>query len=148
MTHPLKETYRWFQLAVPNPTERNQTVQLGVHFEEIQEMLGQLDSTDAHTADLISNAYNAMGELANDLKQNAPDVLITDPVEFLDSVADQIVTATGSAYMQGMDPVGALCAVNISNFSKFDENGLPIFDENGKVKKGPNYHEPDLQSFV
>lgn len=147
MSHPLEETYQWFQLAVPAPTEHNVTVQLGVHFEEIQEMLGQLDSTDARTADFISIAYDAMRDLANDLKSNAPDLLITDPVEFLDSVCDQIVTATGSAYMLGMDPVGGLDEVNTSNWSKFVD-GKPQFDENGKIQKGPNYRKPNLQSFA
>lgn len=148
MSHPLEETYRWFQLAVPNPTEDNVAVQLGVHFEEVREMLEQLESTDPTASDLFRRSADAMEALSDYLKRTKPDVLITSPVDFLDSVCDQLVTATGSAYMLGMDPVGGLCAVNNSNFSKFDENGLPIFDENGKVKKGPNYLRADLRPFV
>lgn len=49
--------------------------------------------------------------------------------------------------MNGFDIVGALQEVNRSNWSKF-ENGEPIFDENGKIKKGPNYRPPDLSKFV
>ena len=49
--------------------------------------------------------------------------------------------------MEGMDIVGALDEVNRSNFSKF-VNGKPVFDENGKIKKGANYKEPDLKRFT
>ena len=68
---------------------------------------------------------------------------------FLDSIADQLVTATGCATVHGMDPVGALNEVNRSNFSKFDEQGEPIYHpETHKLMKGPNYSEPNLAPFI
>ena len=69
-------------------------------------------------------------------------------VEILDSLCDQIVTAIGVGYMMGFDMVGALQEVNLSNWSKFDENGNPIFNENGKIVKGENYFKPDLAKFL
>lgn len=48
----------------------------------------------------------------------------------------------------GFDMSGALKEVNLSNWSKFDENGNPIFNENGKIVKGENYFKPDLAKFV
>jgi hypothetical protein len=50
--------------------------------------------------------------------------------------------------MVGMDPVGGLEAVNISNYSKFGDDGEPIFDANRKVIKGPNYVAVDLEPYV
>lgn len=147
MSHPLEETYRWFQLAVPNPTEDNVAVQLGVHFEEVREMLEQLDSTDPNASDLILRSAAIMEALSDYLKRIKPGILISNPVDFLDSVCDQLVTATGSAYMLGMDPVGGLEEVNKSNWSKF-VNGEPQFDNDGKIQKGPDYHKPDLKPFV
>ena len=38
--------------------------------------------------------------------------------------------------------------VQNSNMSKLDENGKPIYNEHGKVMKGPNYFKPDLSKFV
>jgi predicted HAD superfamily Cof-like phosphohydrolase len=38
--------------------------------------------------------------------------------------------------------------VQNSNMSKLDENGKPIYNESGKVMKGPNYFKPDLSKFV
>ena len=49
--------------------------------------------------------------------------------------------------MLGMDPVGGLAEVNESNWSKFVD-GEPQFDENKKIKNGPNYRKPDLSPFV
>ena len=72
---------------------------------------------------------------------------IIDRQELLDSLADQIVTAVGVARMFELDIVGALKEVNASNYSKFVD-GKPLFDENGKIKKGPNYFKPDLSKFV
>ena len=59
-----------------------------------------------------------------------------------------VVTAVGSAHMLTQDIIKALDDVNESNWSKFDENGDPIFNDFGKVLKGPNYREPNLESFV
>lgn len=149
MTHPLEETYRWFTKAVPEPSAINQGVQLACHFEEVGEMLETIQGADTETSLLILEAKEAMDRLSQHLKVNPTSVQI--PVEdrkvFLDAVSDQIVTGVGSAYMQGMDPVGGLTEVNASNWSKFVD-GEPQFDENKKIKKGPDYCKPDLSPFV
>ena len=49
--------------------------------------------------------------------------------------------------MFGFDMQKALAEVVRSNFSKF-ENGKPVFDDNGKIKKGANYTPPQLQEFI
>ena len=128
----------WFKKAVPNPTPRNVGVQTGVHYEEVSEMLQA-------TGDIGMSL--AMANLASVYKAEVENVYIEDKVALLDALCDQIVTAVGTAYMNGFDIVGALKEVNSSNWSKFD-NGEPIFDENGKIKKGPNYRPPDLTNFV
>ena len=129
----------WFKRAFPTPTNKNRAVQYGVHLEEISEMASQ-----------VSDNSNIRFELENDAdwwKHNLATLSILDRKQFLDSLCDQIVTAVGVAYMNGFDIVGALQEVNRSNWSKF-ENGEPLFDENGKIKKGPNYSPPDLSKFV
>lgn len=60
---------------------------------------------------------------------------------------DQIVTALGVGYMFGFDMQLALAEVVRSNWSKF-ENGKPVFDDNGKIKKGVNYTPPQLGEFI
>lgn len=68
--------------------------------------------------------------------------------ELVDSLCDQIVTATGVLSRTGFNAEETLSRVNDSNFTKFDENGDPIFNEFGKVTNGPNYKKPDLTDLV
>ena len=49
--------------------------------------------------------------------------------------------------MLNYDVVGGLDEVNRSNYSKFVD-GQPLFDENRKIKKGPQYSRPDLTPYL
>jgi hypothetical protein len=65
----------------------------------------------------------------------------------LDSAADQIVTSVGVGHCAHTNIVKAVDVVNGSNWSKFDKDGQPIFDQNGKILKGPDYKAPDLEGL-
>ncbi len=71
----------------------------------------------------------------------------TCSLEFLDSLADQIVTSVGVGHCAGMKTAEAVTAVNRSNYSKFDKNGYPIFNDSGKIAKGPDYAPPNLEGL-
>lgn len=66
----------------------------------------------------------------------------------LKELADLAYVCFQLAAFLGIDLDEALDRVHQSNMSKLDENGAPIFDEKGKVMKGPNYSEPDLLDLV
>lgn len=147
----VSEIKNWFELAIPNPTKDNQRVQVGVHFEECSEMLEtmQVEYSEVDRISLKPEiAHNYLNSLADTLKKNKNiDLIIKDRKELLDSLCDQIVTAIGCAHNFGFDIVGALNEVNSSNFSKF-ENGVPVFNENGKISKGVAYTPPNLEPFL
>lgn len=149
MTDILVSTQEWFEAARPNPTRKDFNVQLGVHCEEVGEMLDELSPQDILTAELIIEANNAIKALAHRLKTTPNGVVVKEEnrKDFLDAIVDQIVTGTGSAQHLGMNVAGGLNAVNISNYSKFVDD-KPIFDENRKIIKGPNYVKADLSPFV
>jgi hypothetical protein len=65
----------------------------------------------------------------------------------LESIADQIVTGIGVAHCAQMDAITACDVVNASNWSKFDADGQPIFNANGKIIKGPGYFPPSLDGL-
>lgn len=134
----------WFSRAVPQPTSKNFNVQVGVHFEEVVEMLDTLKGVDDVTDDAVERARNSLRLLSVRLKQGEGEVTIFTRKGYLDALCDQIVTATGCGHMANMDVVTAIKRVNDSNFSKFSADGTPIFDANGKIAKGPSYHKPDL----
>lgn len=134
----------WHRRARPNPTNEDFNVQLGCHFEEIVEMLAVINTTHNDT---LVRARTALGWLATNLKNGAATAYMTDRKEFLDSLADQIVTAVGVGHCAGMKTAEAVVAVNSSNYSKFDKNGYPIFNDQGKIAKGPDYAPPDLEGM-
>ena len=143
------ETKLWFEKAIPNPTAQNISTQFGVHAEEFAEMLEQMTPQDEATGDALRDALVAVTHLATHMKSNAGCVTVEpdNRVELIDSVADQLVTGIGIGHVLAMDPIGALNEVNRSNYSKFVD-GQPIFNENMKVQKGPDYTKPDLALFV
>ena len=141
---PLTETVNWFKEAKPEPTKKDICVQIGCHYEEVSEF----DSAISNNCE--DNAYNS--EYYKRTKDCEAAKLKLKPgkvnsVEVLDSLADQIVTAVGVAYMMGFDIIGALKEVNASNWSKF-ENGKAVTDENGKIIKGEGYFKPQLEKYL
>lgn len=137
----------WHSRARPSPTEENFNVQLGCHIEEISEMLEAMTSDDPDIEDCIKDAATYLALWSMVLKTGEGTVKIKDRKAFLDSLADQIVTATGVGHCAKMDVVKAVGRVDVSNWSKFDEKGQPIFDDNGKITKGPNYLPPTLEGL-
>lgn len=148
---PLSDTIgsclTFFQKIIPNPEEKNFSTQLGVHFEEVREMIQELVGTDEATSTILLEADQALHRLSQHLKQTLHSVSINRRLEYLDALCDQIVTATGCAHMAGMNIVGAMHEVNSSNESKLVD-GRAIFDENSKFQKGPDYRKADLAPFV
>lgn len=142
----IQETKKWFEAAVPAPTEENFNVQLGCHLEEVVEMLDNLCTKQGDDT-LLARAADSLEELSKALKNGSYKVSALRIVDHLDALTDQIVTAVGCAHMAGMDIVGALDEVNRSNFSKF-EDGKPVFNEHGKIAKGRDYKAPELGRFV
>ena len=138
---------QWHERARPDPTKANFNVQLGCHFEEIQEMACTLEGVDVIMVKLLDEFDAVTSQIASRLKKGLSAVEIIDRKEFLDGVADQVVTGIGAAYCAGMKGATACERVNTSNWSKFDENGQPIRDQNGKIAKGPNYEPPVLDEL-
>ena len=149
MNDIITQTTHWFELAHGDARASKITVQLGVHFEEVSEMMDALTTKDKTAHDLLRKAQKAVSNLADHLKRNSNTTFVYPENHdlLLDSLCDQAVTLTGVAYDYGYKFPQALREVNRSNFSKF-VNGAPVFDENGKIKKGPDYTPPNLVSYV
>lgn len=147
MSDSISQTKKWMATAIPEPKSKNQHTQLGVHFEEVSELIQQLEPHDSQTSALLMDAFYALERLANHLKQSDFVVSLRDRPAVLDSICDQIVTGVGIAHNYGMDVEGGMQEVNRSNFSKF-EAGKPVFNENLKIIKGRFYTKADFKPFV
>ena len=71
-----------------------------------------------------------------------------DLLEVADALTDILYVTYGAGHAFGIDLDKCFDEVQNSNMSKLGENGEPIYNESGKVMKGPNYFKPDLTKFV
>ena len=71
-----------------------------------------------------------------------------DLLEVADALTDILYVTYGAGHAFGIDLDKCFDEVQNSNMSKLGDDGKPIFNENGKVMKGPNYFKPDLSKFV
>ena len=71
-----------------------------------------------------------------------------DLLEVADALTDILYVTYGAGHAFGIDLDKCFEEVQSSNMSKLDGNGKPIYNESGKVMKGPNYFKPDLSKFV
>ena len=71
-----------------------------------------------------------------------------DLLEVADALTDILYVTYGAGHAFGIDLDQCFEEVQNSNMSKLDENGNPIYNDSGKVMKGPNYFKPDLSKFI
>ena len=100
-----------------------------------------------------SFSTDKINKLRIDLIKEELDELIgamknKDLLEVADALTDILYVTYGAGHAFGIDLDKCFDEVQNSNMSKLDENGKPIYNESGKVMKGPNYFKPDLTKFV
>ena len=71
-----------------------------------------------------------------------------DLLEVADALTDILYVTYGAGHAFGINLDKCFNEVQNSNMSKLDKNGKPIYNDSGKVMKGPNYFKPDLSKFV
>jgi predicted HAD superfamily Cof-like phosphohydrolase len=142
----IDEITLWHERARPEVTQRSFDVQLGCHIEEFIEMIDAL-GINWEDNEYLASTMDILDEFSAKLKSGAETVPSMNREALLDALADQIVTAVGVGVCAKMDMVAAVQEVNASNWSKFDYKGFPEFDENGKIKKGDKYRQPNLKGM-
>ena len=68
--------------------------------------------------------------------------------EIADALTDILYVTYGAGYAYGIDLDKCFKEVQRANMSKLGDDGKPIYNDKGKVMKGPNYSEPNLKQFV
>ena len=71
-----------------------------------------------------------------------------DLLEVADALTDILYVTYGAGHAFGIDLDQCFDEVQNSNMSKLDENGKPIYNEAGKIMKGPKYFKPNLKKFL
>ena len=89
--------------------------------------------------------YNLIKEELEELKEAMEN---KDLLEVADALTDILYVTYGAGHAFGIDLDKCFAEVQNSNMCKLGEDGKPIYNESGKVMKGPKYFKPDLTKFV
>ena len=100
-----------------------------------------------------SFSTNKINKLRYDLIKEELDELKValdnkDFLEVADALTDILYVAYGAGHAFGIDLDKCFQEVQDSNMSKLGKNGKPIYNEDGKVMKGPGYFKPDLKKIL
>ena len=99
---------------------------------------------------LSSNEINSLrlSLIKEELLELTDAIKDKDLIEVADALTDILYVTYGAGHAFGINLDKCFEEVQKSNMSKLDKNGKPIYDEYGKVMKGPNYFKPNLSKFV
>ena len=97
------------------------------------------------TDKINSLRYDLIKEELEELKEAMEN---KDLLEVADALTDILYVTYGAGHAFGIDLDKCFEEVQNSNMSKLGEDGKPIYNESGKVMKGPKYFKPDLTKFI
>ena len=103
------------------------------------------NETEFPSEKIIQLRYELIKEELEELNQAIKD---RDMKEVADALTDILYVTYGAGHAFGIDLDKCFDEVQNSNMSKLGSDGKPIYNENGKVMKGPNYFKPDLNKFL
>jgi len=107
--------------------------------EEVKDKAGFSDAkTNKLRIDLIKEELEELTEAMQD----------KNLLEVADALTDILYVTYGAGHAFGIDLDKCFEEVQNSNMSKLGEDGKPIYNEAGKVMKGPNYFKPDLSKYL
>ncbi len=103
------------------------------------------DKTEIPNEKIVQLRYDLIKEELEALNQAIKD---NDIKEVADALTDILYVTYGAGHAFGIDLDKCFEEVQRSNMSKLGEDGKPMYREDGKVLKGPNYSPPDLTSVL
>ena len=115
--------------------------------KNFMETFGQeVKITPSLSSDKINKLrYNLIKEELNEFKQALDN---NDLLEVADALTDILYVTYGAGHAFGINLDACFEEVQNSNMSKLGNDGKPIYNDQGKVMKGPNYFKPDLSKFI
>ena len=115
--------------------------------KSFMETFGQeVKSTPSFSSEKINMLrYNLIKEELEEFKQALDN---NDLLEVADALTDILYVTYGAGHAFGINLDACFEEVQNSNMSKLGSDGKPIYNDQGKVMKGPNYFKPDLSKFI
>ena len=120
------------------------------NFEKVKEFMTTFGQEVKNNAEfpndkIVELRKKLIDEEFNELKDAISD---NDIIEVADALTDILVVTYGAGAAFGINLDKCFEEVHRSNMSKLSEEGKPIYNEFGKVMKGPNYSPPDLKKII
>ena len=120
------------------------------NFEKVKQFMqtfGQEVKTKASFSDEKTNQLR-LDLISEELEELKNAMESKDLLEVADALTDILYVAYGAGHAFGINLDKCFNEVQNSNMSKLGNNGKPIYNESGKVMKGPDYFKPDLSKFL
>ena len=120
------------------------------NFEKVRQFMqtfGQEIKTKASFSDEKTNQLR-LDLIMEELEELENAMKSKDLLEVADALTDILYVTYGAGHAFGINLDKCFDEVQNSNMSKLGKNGKPIYNESGKVMKGPDYFKPDLSKFL
>ena len=120
------------------------------NFEKVKQFMqtfGQEVKTKASFSDEKTNQLR-LDLISEELEELKNAMTSKDLLEVADALTDILYVTYGAGHAFGIDLDKCFDEVQNSNMSKLGSDGKPIYNESGKVMKGPDYFKPDLSKYL
>jgi predicted HAD superfamily Cof-like phosphohydrolase len=120
------------------------------NFEKVKQFMqtfGQEVKTKASFSDEKTNQLR-LDLISEELEELKNAMASKDLLEVADALTDILYVTYGAGHAFGINLDKCFDEVQNSNMSKLGSDGKPIYNESGKVMKGPDYFKPDLSKFL
>ena len=120
------------------------------NFEKVKQFMqtfGQEVKTKASFSDEKTNQLR-LNLISEELEELKNAMTSKDLLEVADALTDILYVTYGAGHAFGINLDKCFDEVQNSNMSKLGSDGKPIYNESGKVMKGPDYFKPDLSKFL
>ena len=120
------------------------------NFEKVKQFMqtfGQEVKTKASFSDEKTNQLR-LDLISEELEELKNAMTSKDLLEVADALTDILYVTYGAGHAFGINLDKCFDEVQNSNMSKLGPDGKPIYNESGKVMKGPDYFKPDLSKFI
>ena len=120
------------------------------NFEKVGLFMKTFGQEVKTNADFSSDKINKLriDLIEEELEELKDAINKKDLKETIDALTDILYVTYGAGHAFGVNLDKCFEEVQNSNMSKLDEDGKPIYNENGKVMKGPNYFKPNFDQFL
>ena len=120
------------------------------NFEKVGLFMSTFGQELKKNSELSSDKVNSLrlSLIQEELDELTKAIKEKDILEVADALTDILYVTYGAGHAFGVNLDKCFEEVQNSNMSKLGEDGKPIYNEEGKVMKGPNYFKPDLSKFL